>query len=79
MPSPMTVNFLKQSDIFYQFTPTQLELVANICQETAYQKGDVIFKENTAVKSCTSSPKGKWTLWWIPGWWERQTVRKRAG
>ena len=26
------INFLKQSDIFYQFTPTQLELVGNLWQ-----------------------------------------------
>ena len=50
MPSPSTVNFLKQSDIFFQFTPTQLELVANICQEATFQKDDLIFKENTSSK-----------------------------
>jgi CRP/FNR family cyclic AMP-dependent transcriptional regulator len=44
------VNFLKQSDIFYQFTPTQLELVANLCQEAVYQKDDLIFKENSSSK-----------------------------
>lgn len=44
------VNFLKQSDIFYQFTPTQLELVANLCQETAYDTDQVIFKENSGSK-----------------------------
>ncbi|MBI5952389.1 MAG: cyclic nucleotide-binding domain-containing protein [Chloroflexi bacterium] len=44
------VNFLKQSDIFYQFTPTQLELVANICQEVAYNTGDIIFQENSSSK-----------------------------
>jgi len=44
------VNFLKQSDIFFQFTPTQLELVANLCQETTYQKNDLIFRENTGSK-----------------------------
>ena len=44
------VNFLKQCDIFYQFTPTQLELVANICQEATYQKDDLIFKENSGSK-----------------------------
>jgi len=44
------VNFLKQSDIFYQFTPTQLELVANLCQEATYQKDDLIFKENSGSK-----------------------------
>ena len=44
------VNFLKQCDIFYQFTPTQLELVANLCQEATYQKDDLIFKENSGSK-----------------------------
>jgi len=41
------VNYLKQSDIFYQFTPTQLEMVANLCQEVAFQAGEIIFKENS--------------------------------
>jgi CRP-like cAMP-binding protein len=44
------VNFLKQSDIFYQFTPTQLELVANLCQEVTFQKDEVIFRENSGSK-----------------------------
>lgn len=50
MPNPSLVNFLKQSDIFFQFTPTQLELVANICQEVTFQKEDLIFRENTSSK-----------------------------
>ncbi len=44
------VNFLKQSDIFYQLTPTQLELVANLCQEVVYQAGEIVFKENSSSK-----------------------------
>jgi CRP-like cAMP-binding protein len=44
------VNFLKQSDIFYQFTPTQLELVANLCQEVTFNVGDLVFKENSKSK-----------------------------
>ena len=44
------VNFLKQSDIFYQFTPTQLELVANLCQEVVFNAGDLIFQENSGSK-----------------------------
>ncbi len=42
------VNYLKQSDIFYQFTPTQLEMVANLCQEVLFQAGDIIFEENNS-------------------------------
>ncbi|MBL8076515.1 MAG: cyclic nucleotide-binding domain-containing protein [Anaerolineales bacterium] len=44
------VNFLKQSDILYQLTPTQLELVANLCQEVTFNAGDVIFQENSGSK-----------------------------
>jgi len=44
------VNFLKQSDIFYQFTPTQLELVANLCEEVVFHADEVIFKENSGSK-----------------------------
>jgi CRP/FNR family cyclic AMP-dependent transcriptional regulator len=44
------VNFLKQSDIFYQLTPTQLELVANLCQELTFNAGDIVFQENSSSK-----------------------------
>ncbi len=44
------VNFLKQSDIFFQLTPTQLELVANLCEVVSYQAGDVIFREKSSSK-----------------------------
>lgn len=50
MSSASIVNFLKQSDIFYQFTPTQLELIANLCQEATFEKDDLIFKENSGSK-----------------------------
>ena len=44
------VNFLKQSDIFYQFTPTQLELVGNLCQEVVFNTGEIVFQENSGSK-----------------------------
>ncbi len=44
------INFLKQSDIFYQFTPTQLELVGNLCQEVVYNSGETVFQENSSSK-----------------------------
>lgn len=40
-------NILKQTDIFYELTPTQLELVASLCQERRCNASDVIFEENT--------------------------------
>jgi CRP/FNR family transcriptional regulator, cyclic AMP receptor protein len=36
---------LKQADIFYELTPTQLELIADLCSEKVYEAGDIIFLE----------------------------------
>lgn len=44
------LTFLKQSDIFFQFTQTQLEMVANHCQEKTYSEGETIFEENSSSK-----------------------------
>lgn len=44
------VTYLKQSDIFFQLTQTQLELVANICREVAYSAGQIVFEENSSSK-----------------------------
>jgi len=52
-------NYLKQSDIFYQFTPTQLELVANLCQEVTYDEGEIIFRENSSSKELYVIAKGE--------------------
>jgi CRP/FNR family transcriptional regulator, cyclic AMP receptor protein len=41
------ITILKQADIFYELTNTQLELVASICTEKTYQAGDIVFEENT--------------------------------
>ena len=59
MSTAPIVNFLKQCDIFFQFTPTQLELVANICQEATFQKDDLIFKENSGSKELYIIMKGE--------------------
>ncbi len=39
------VSILKQADIFHELTRTQLELIANLCQERSYDAGDIIFLE----------------------------------
>jgi CRP-like cAMP-binding protein len=61
------VNFLKQSDIFYQLTPTQLELIANLCQEVVYQAKDVIFKENSSSKELYVIAQGEIEITITPG------------
>jgi CRP-like cAMP-binding protein len=39
---------LKQADIFYEMTQTQLELIAALCHERRCRAGDIIFEENAA-------------------------------
>ena len=50
MTNPTVINFLKQSDIFYKISTTQLELVANLCQEVVFQEGEIIFREQSEGK-----------------------------
>jgi CRP/FNR family transcriptional regulator, cyclic AMP receptor protein len=45
----MTIDsYLRQTDIFYELTNLQIELIASISQERTYNAGDVIFEENSA-------------------------------
>jgi CRP-like cAMP-binding protein len=39
------VNILKQADIFYKLSPSQLEMISHICQERTYQAGEIIVHE----------------------------------
>ena len=41
------VTILKQADIFYELSNTQLELVASICTDKTYAAGELVFEENT--------------------------------
>ena len=42
---PSIPAILAVTDVFDNFTPTQLELVAAICEPGTYRKGDVLLKE----------------------------------
>jgi CRP-like cAMP-binding protein len=48
---PNTVAILSVTEIFYDFSETQLELVAALCQPETYQKGDVILQEYDTTKA----------------------------
>lgn len=41
------VNLLKQADIFVELTPSQLDLIASLCEEKRLNTGDVVFAENS--------------------------------
>jgi len=61
------VNFLKQGDVFYQFTQTQLELVANLCQEKTIPSGVTIFEENNNSKELYIIVQGEIDILIDPG------------
>ena len=61
------LTFLKQSDIFYQFTQTQLELVANLCVEKTFQAGELIFAENNSSKELYIIVQGEVNISVNPG------------
>jgi CRP/FNR family cyclic AMP-dependent transcriptional regulator len=45
---PNYTNVLRQTDILYGMTPTQLEMVGKLCQERSYRAGEIIFPEGTS-------------------------------
>ena len=61
------ITSLKQSDIFYQFTQTQLELVANLCQEKSFDAGEILFEENTSSKELYIVVQGEVDILVNPG------------
>jgi CRP/FNR family transcriptional regulator, cyclic AMP receptor protein len=61
------ITFLKQSDIFYQFTQTQLELVANLCTEKNFRTGETVFEENTSSKELYVIVQGEVNILVNPG------------
>jgi CRP/FNR family transcriptional regulator, cyclic AMP receptor protein len=61
------VAFLKQGDVFYQFTQTQLELVSNLCQEKTYHAGEIIFEENSNSKELFIIVQGEIEILINPG------------
>jgi CRP/FNR family cyclic AMP-dependent transcriptional regulator len=42
------VNILKRTDIFYDLTDEQLEMVAGLCHEVQFRMGEMIFEEQSA-------------------------------
>ena len=40
--------YLKQADIFYQFTTAQLETVASLCREVSFAPGELILSEKSS-------------------------------
>jgi CRP/FNR family transcriptional regulator, cyclic AMP receptor protein len=48
---PSIVAILSVTEIFHDFTPTQLELIASICEPRTHQAGDIVLREYENTKS----------------------------
>jgi CRP-like cAMP-binding protein len=44
----LNVHILQQTEIFFEFGPEQLGLVAALCEEKRFGVGDLVFEENSA-------------------------------
>jgi CRP-like cAMP-binding protein len=42
------INILRQTDVFYDLTEAQIEMVADLCSTASYREGETIFEENSA-------------------------------
>jgi CRP-like cAMP-binding protein len=40
-------NFLIETDLFFNLNPQQIKLIETLCEELVFQKGEIVFSENT--------------------------------
>ena len=43
----LLTEFLRDTDLFYNLTQTQMDLIENVSEECKYKQGDIIFEENS--------------------------------
>lgn len=72
-------NVLKQTDIFYDLTPAQLEMIASICQERTVRAGEVLFQENTPGTEMYAIVRGEIEILLDPSLVSGATTRKGSG
>jgi CRP-like cAMP-binding protein len=73
------INVLKQTDIFYDLTPAQLEMIASICQERTVRAGEVLFQENTPGTEMYAIVRGEIEILLDPSLVGGATTRKGSG
>lgn len=59
--------FLKETDLFYNFTAPQLEIVESLCEEKAFHEGELIFPENSHEKELYLILRGQVEIFVNPG------------
>jgi len=61
------INFLRETDLFYNLSPLQLEMVDSISEEKAYREGEIIFIENSHEKELYLIFRGEVEIFVNPG------------
>jgi CRP/FNR family transcriptional regulator, cyclic AMP receptor protein len=64
---PSTIAILSVTEIFHDFSQTQLDMVASICEPVTHQKGDVILQEYDTTKALYVIGRGAVEIIMSPG------------
>ncbi len=61
------INFLRETDLFYNLSPLQLEIVESLCEEKNCREGEIIFSENSPEKELYLIFRGQIEIFVNPG------------
>jgi CRP/FNR family cyclic AMP-dependent transcriptional regulator len=61
------LDYLKETDLFFNLTTTQLELVESLCEERVYQDSEQVIAESTREKELYLILKGEVIIYINPG------------
>jgi CRP/FNR family transcriptional regulator, cyclic AMP receptor protein len=59
--------FLKETDLFYNLSPLQVEMVESVCEEKLFREGEIIFPENSHEKELYLIFRGEVEIFINPG------------
>lgn len=59
--------FLKETDLFYNLSQPQLEIVESLCEEKSFREGELIFSENSHEKELYLILRGQVEIFVNPG------------
>lgn len=61
------ISFLRDTDLFYNLSPLQLEMVESLCEEKICREGEIIFSENSPEKELYLIFRGQVEIFVNPG------------
>jgi CRP/FNR family transcriptional regulator, cyclic AMP receptor protein len=61
------ISFLRETDLFYNLSPLQLEMVESLCEEKLCREGELIFPENSPGKELYLIFRGQVEIFVNPG------------